>query len=341
MTWLCSHKAGWSALLPGLLFAAGPADAAGVDAPRPSLSMPVDCDMAALCSIQKYYDRAPGPERLDYRCGSITTDGHDGLDIRLRAMPDIARNIPVIAAADGVVLRVRDGMADANVRATGSGAIGDRLAGNAVVIDHGHGWVTQYSHLKNGSVAVAPGRTVKADQRIGAIGMSGNAEFAHLHFEVRHDGQAVDPFAPGTATGCAAGAAGAASMWSAAAMRQLAYRSADVLAAGFAIDPQNALAMRHRLDRPAGYTDPPGLLLWGTATGARDGDEQQFTITGPTGEMLLDRAVRVAKGGLDWAGFAGVRRPAAGWRTGRYEGRYTLKRGGKNIASQTAIILLD
>ena len=204
MTWLCSHKAGWSALLPGLLFAAGPVDAAGVDAPRPSLSMPVDCDMAALCSIQKYYDRAPGPERLDYRCGSITTDGHDGLDIRLRAMPDIARNIPVIAAADGVVLRVRDGMADANVRATGSGAIGDRLAGNAVVIDHGHGWVTQYSHLKNGSVAVAPGRTVKAGQRIGAIGMSGNAEFAHLHFEVRHDGQAVDPFAPGTATGCAA-----------------------------------------------------------------------------------------------------------------------------------------
>lgn len=337
MTWLCSRNIRLSLAVSGLMIAAGqPAQAAG-QAGRPVLSVPVECDLATLCSIQKYVDRAPGPQRQDYRCGSLVTDGHDGTDIRLRNLPDMARNVPVVAAADGVVLRVREGMADANVRATGAAAIGDRLAGNAVVIDHGQGWVTQYSHLKQGSVAAKPGQAVRAGQRIGAIGMSGNAEFAHLHFEVRHDGQSIDPFAPGAATGCARDPA---PLWSAAAMRQLAYREAEVLAAGFATDPENALAMRHRADRATLYANPASLILWGTATGARDGDEQQFVITGPSGGAILDRNVRVAKGGLDWVGFAGVRRPAAGWQPGRYEGRYTLKRGGKNIGSRTTIILL-
>ncbi|MBB5685464.1 M23 family metallopeptidase [Sphingobium boeckii] len=334
MTWSYSPRR-----LIGGLAAAPLAMAMGApNAAIPTLLLPVTCDMATLCSIQKYYDRAPGPERQDYRCGMLTTDGHDGLDIRLRRTPDMVRNIPVVAAADGIVLRTRDGVADANVRITGGAGMGDRLAGNAVVVDHGSGWVTQYSHLKQGSVTVSPGDRVAAGARLGAIGMSGNAEFPHLHFAVRRDGVSVDPFSYGTSTGCTLGAA---SLWSADARMRLAYREADVLSAGFATDRNAALGMRHALAAKHEFADPPSLILWGVATGAREGDEQHFVISVPDGERLLDRRERVAGGGLDWVGFAGMRRPADGWKTGLVEGHYTLIRNGKIVGSAKSVIKLQ
>ena len=65
--------------------------------------------------------------------------------------------------------------------------------GNLVEIDHGGGWVTRYGH--NASNLVAAGETVAAGQQIAAVGQSGRATGAHLHFEVRRDGQAVRPSA--------------------------------------------------------------------------------------------------------------------------------------------------
>lgn len=307
------------------------------EAPPPILFLPVACDLAKECSIQKYFDRASGPERLDYRCGTLTTDGHDGLDIRLRRTPDMVRNIPVVAAADGIVLRIRDGVADANVRITGGVGMDDRQAGNAVIIDHGNGWVTQYSHLKRGSVAVSPGAAVKAGTPLGAIGMSGNAEFPHVHFEVRRDGVAVDPFAHDTREGCAASRK---SLWSDRALSALAYREGEVLDVGFAADRNAALEMRHAMVATDALRDPAHLILWGAASGARDGDEQHFIITVPNGERILDHRQRVVRGGLDWVGFAGVRRPAGGWARGRYSGHYSLIRNEKIVGHSASAIEL-
>lgn len=338
MTWSSSPRsrfAGPAGLLVAALCAcAGAAETAAA----PSLSLPVDCDMATLCSIQKYVDRAPGPARLDYRCGALTTDGHDGVDIRLRRTPDMLRNIPVIAAAGGVVLRVRDGVADANVRATGGAGMGDRLAGNAVVVDHGDGWVSQYSHLKQGSVSVVPGDRIAAGTELGAIGMSGNAEFAHLHFELRKNGVPVDPFAPSQTDGCASAGS---PLWNQRAMAALGYSESTVLSAGFATDRDAALVVQHDLSPPQQFSDPPALILWGAATGARDADEQHFMIAAPDGGVLLDRRERVAKGGLAWLGFAGINRPTEGWKAGQYAGHYTLKRNGKIVGSSTSVIKLQ
>ena len=164
-----------------------------------SLDVPVACDMAKVCSIQKHFDLDPGPERLDYACGRLTGDGHDGTDIRVPDFPAMDRGVAVVAAAPGVVKAVRDGMADASVRKSGPGeggreAIAGREAGNGVVIDHGDGWETQYSHLKRGSIAVKPGDRVAAGQRLGLIGLSGQTEYPHVHFSVRYQGRSLDPF---------------------------------------------------------------------------------------------------------------------------------------------------
>lgn len=71
-------------------------------------------------------------------------------------------------------------------------------AGNLVRIDHGNGLETLYAHLS--AVDVADGAQVTAGQRIGAVGSEGNSTGAHLHFEVRLGGDAVNPM-PFLATG--------------------------------------------------------------------------------------------------------------------------------------------
>lgn len=94
---------------------------------------------------------------------------HEGIDIAQR------EGTPVRPAMPGVVL------------------LADELPGygRVVVIDHGGDVATVYGHLS--SVDVAAGVRAEPARPIGAVGTTGRAFGAHLHFEVRFDGTAVDP----------------------------------------------------------------------------------------------------------------------------------------------------
>lgn len=63
--------------------------------------------------------------------------------------------------------------------------------GRYVEIDHGNGTVTRYAHTSANYVNV--GDTVYANQQIAAVGNTGRSTGAHLHYEVRQNGQAVNP----------------------------------------------------------------------------------------------------------------------------------------------------
>lgn len=63
--------------------------------------------------------------------------------------------------------------------------------GNLVIVDHGGGITTRYAHMSQ--IGVRTGQRVKAGQRIGAVGSTGQSTGAHLHLEVRVREQAVDP----------------------------------------------------------------------------------------------------------------------------------------------------
>lgn len=81
------------------------------------------------------------------------------------------------------------------VEATAAGTVafaGERGGyGNLVIIDHGNGLETRYAHL--GALGVEPGETVNAGDPVGKVGSTGKSTGNHLHYEVRENGQPVDP----------------------------------------------------------------------------------------------------------------------------------------------------
>ncbi len=98
-----------------------------------------------------------------------TTIYHSGIDI------GVDEGTPVHAADGGVVVW--------------SGWMGGY--GYAVVIDHGNGLSTLYGH--NSELAVDEGQSVAKGQVISYAGSTGNSTGPHVHFEVRANGDPVDP----------------------------------------------------------------------------------------------------------------------------------------------------
>lgn len=65
--------------------------------------------------------------------------------------------------------------------------------GNYVKISHGNGVETLYAHMLDDSIMVNVGDTVQKGQTIGRVGNTGYSFGAHLHFEVRVNGNRLDP----------------------------------------------------------------------------------------------------------------------------------------------------
>ncbi len=81
------------------------------------------------------------------------------------------------------VLAVGDGVVSWSGRRSGYGKM--------IEINHGNGYVTRYGH--NQRHLVTAGDTVKKGQQIAMMGSSGRSTGPHVHFEVLHNGERVDP----------------------------------------------------------------------------------------------------------------------------------------------------
>lgn len=95
---------------------------------------------------------------------------NDGLNI------EVPRGAPIRAAADGIVAYAGNEL---------------RGFGNLLLIKHANGWVTAYAH--NDDLLVRRGDKVKLGQVIAKAGATGNVRTPQLHFEMRKNGDAVDP----------------------------------------------------------------------------------------------------------------------------------------------------
>lgn len=99
----------------------------------------------------------------------IRSSNHTGLDIAA------STGTPIQVVSDGTVI---------SAQYTGS-------YGNLVKVDHGNGVETWYAHTSR--MYVTTGQTVKAGDTIAAVGSTGNSTGPHLHFEIRINGNHVNP----------------------------------------------------------------------------------------------------------------------------------------------------
>ena len=103
------------------------------------------------------------------------TDFHTGIDISGASV----YGAPIVAANDGTVIKTNYAYTD------GVGY------GMYVIIDHGGGYSTLYAHTSG--IAVSEGQKVSRGDTIAYVGSTGWSTGAHLHFEVRINGDDVNP----------------------------------------------------------------------------------------------------------------------------------------------------
>ncbi len=333
--------AGIAALVAAAMHTVG---AVAQDAP-PRLSLPIDCQPGVTCFLQSHVDAVEGPESGDFRCGSATYDGHKGVDFRVLSIAAAREGVAVIASADGVVKGGRDGMADEISSADRRAAIAGRECGNGVVVDHGNGWETQYCHMRMGSVTAKPGDKIRRGQKLGLVGYSGLAEFAHVHISVRHNGAPIDPFTAKASTeaclrdtGGGAAGGGSAGMWDEKAAASFPYRNGEIIGAGFAAAPLSTALLEadHRVAAPVATS--PMLLVYARLMNLRAGDVLRFSATGPGGFAVSETSAPLDRNKATYIAFSGKRLKQPRWASGRYEGRVELVRAGA-VVQQTAAAL--
>ena len=305
----------------------------GAIAQNIQLAMPIACEPGRTCYIQNYTDADPSPSARDYKCGTLTYDGHNGTDFRVPTLALQKAGVEVLAAAPGRVVRTRDGMADGAFSKSAPEAVRDVECGNGVLIEHGEQWQTQYCHMANGSLMVKPGDSVTAGQSLGRVGLSGQTEYPHLHFTVRHQGAVVDPFAYGAASGACGGGE---SLWQPALRAQLAYQERTVLNAGFASGPVTMQAVE---DGNAGTELPsagaPAIVAFIRAIGLKTGDAQRLVIKDPGGNVIAENRPSQLEGNkAQYLLFAGRKRPANGWDRGTYKASYVVERNGQVVLTK-------
>ena len=310
-----------------LLATATPFVMARAQTEPPKLAFPLACRIGVSCEIQHYVDRDAGPGTLDYRCGHRTNDAHDGTDVRLLDMAAQRAGVDVLAAAAGRVVAVRDGVQDISIRAPGAPSTAGHQCGNRVAIQLGGGWLIDYCHLAQGSLKVKVGDVVAAGQPLAHVGLSGDTEFPHLHFSVRHADKVVDPFASGSAAGCAAPEEGAP-LWLPAVAAQMPYRRGLVLNAGFSAAPVAMAAVEERA-APAPLATAPALVAYARLIGLEMGDAIEMTLAGPNGTSLAAATAPPLEHNM--AQFLAEVRGAAprgGWPHGVYVAELRVHRGG-------------
>ena len=161
--------ASWKALETGAMAASAPAQRSGTVS-IPSL-IPVTSNRSMSSGFGMRYHPVLGGMRA-----------HKGIDL------PATTGTPIHASADGVVAKA------------------DWLGGYGLLVqlEHGAGMETRYGHMSR--IAVAEGQRVRKGDVIGYVGSTGRSTGAHLHYEVRIAGEAVNPLpymqavAPGVTT---------------------------------------------------------------------------------------------------------------------------------------------
>lgn len=309
-----------------------------------SLNIPVDCTLGTNCFIQNYVDAKAGETYSDFLCRSLSYNGHKGTDFRVGTY-NAADSVAVLAAADGVVARLRDGVEDLHLNNPNKADVSQKECGNAVVIKHKNNWETQYCHLQQGSLTVRQGQQVKAGDVLARIGLSGSTEFPHLHLSVRNaQQQDIDPFTGNVKeTSCNPNAALEQSLWSANARSKLSLSETGYLASGFASSGVDAVGINEgKFNNVTLAKESPALVFWSLFYGLQKGDKLTMLVLDTDKRPMVQNTEIIKKSYAQYHHFIGKKRQGNGsWKAGTYEGLVSLIRGDKVLADNTIQVRVE
>jgi len=182
-------------------------DVAQLDRVRKQLYAIAGIQDADADAIEQMGDGEAPPRAADSVNGAISSDVQDGDSGAVQAVAVApVSTVPIRGPISrgfgraserspehsGVDIAGREG---ADIAAAGDGAVAfagqDETFGNMLILRHAGGWETRYGHNK--TLLVVEGDSVRAGQVIALLGSTGKSSAPHLHFEIHHNGTAVDP----------------------------------------------------------------------------------------------------------------------------------------------------
>jgi len=305
------------------------------------LGLPAACTIGKDCFLQQYADMDAGPGAVDPFCGAATYDGHSGTDLRILSMADVNRGVPVVAMADGKVLRLRDGEPDHLVITEADrAAVAAKECGNGLVIGHGGGIESQYCHMKQGSLVVKPGDTVTRGQVLGAVGASGRAQFPHVHVTVRRDGKDVDPVTgKDLSAGCLTQAEAAQPLFSPGIVSALGKGDSELIAFGLAGGPVDHAALSVSGPPPSANVTSPAIVGWAWFINLRQGDRVIVKLAGPDGrDIAVNRSDPMNRSKADYSAFGGKKGSPP---PGAYRVTAGIERGGRMLFERSGSFTVE
>jgi murein DD-endopeptidase MepM/ murein hydrolase activator NlpD len=123
------------------------------------------------------------PEGWPLRSGGVVTSGYGYRRHPITGRRSMHKGIDIAGKAGAEILAMADGLVIFSGRRSGYG--------NIVKIRHGNGIETWYAH--NQSNTVEEGELVRKGQVIATLGSTGRSTGPHVHFEVRRNGNPVNP----------------------------------------------------------------------------------------------------------------------------------------------------
>lgn len=304
------------------------------------LGLPAQCELGKTCFMQQYPDMDAGGGVADPLCGSQSYDGHKGTDLRILSLKDIERSYPVIAVADGEVLRVRDGEADHLVETEEDRArIARKECGNGLVMQMEDGYEVQYCHLRKGSLAVKPGENVRKGDRLGEIGASGLAQFPHVHITVSHNGENLDPLTGRKLSeGCISTVPKDGSLFSADIAEKLDLTKPEILASGVAGKPVDYPALVREGPPPQVSTNDSLFVAWVWLANLKKGSTIKLVLKDAKGNSLVNHTSEpLDRNKATFSAFAGRKRTLL---AGQYELNVSVMYESSTLNSEVSTIIV-
>lgn len=300
------------------------------ETPPSLLSLPIDCTVGEDCWVVNYLDHDMTKKVRDLRCNMRSYDDHKGIDIALPDRVTMFSNIAVLAPADATVVDTRNtvadhkGLKDDLIAARESG----KECGNKVALHLGNNWFVELCHLKQGSVTVKTGDTVKRGDKLATVGMSGLTSFAHLHVGVKHGNTYIDPLTGETlGSECTPYGADLPGKPLFEAESGVTYSPTDLYAAGFANDRPVYLQIKESAFSPSTLPRESQIFtFWTTVFGLAPGDMLHLVIRDPRGRIFAENQQKHPRHSAQYMYFVGKKTTNDPLMPGTYTGETTLTR---------------